>query len=316
MNNNIYHKPILVQEILQLVPGNAKIIVDATCGTGGHTLAIARKFQDTRYKIQTFCIDYDSESIKVAKKRLEKYSGKIYPVRNSNANITAKQQKIISNGVKFICDNFTNIKKILSKQKADFILADLGFSSWQLAQNRGLAFSQNQPLDMRLNSRLTTTAADLINHLQETDLANLIYQNSGEKFSRQITYSIIRKRPIYTTGKLAEIIQNAIANRYKKQKIHPATRTFQALRIAVNQELENLEKFLQDATQTLAKNGILAIITFHSLEEKLVRNYFKKFKKTGDYQIITQQPISPSSAEIRLNPRSRSARLRVLKKIV
>jgi 16S rRNA (cytosine1402-N4)-methyltransferase len=283
----IGHKPVLVKEILASLPSRPRrLMVDATCGTGGHASAMAAKFECL------ICLDFDCASLKIAQKRLKKYGTRM----------------------KFVCDNFKDIKKILGRQRADFILADLGFSSWQLESNRGLAFSQNQPLDMRLDKKLKTTAADLINHLDEESLADLIYQNSDERFSRQIARAIVKKRPIFFTKQLVEIINQAIGRRYHS-KISPATRTFQALRIAVNQELENLERFIQDASQGLTKNGRLAIITFHSLEEKIVRDGFKRLKKTGKFQILTPQPIGPTGQEKLRNPRSRSARLRVLEKL-
>ena len=300
MDNNILHKPVLTQEILDLIPKNAKIIVDTTCGTAGHSLAIATNLKSQNSNLKIIEIDYDEKSIKKAKEVLEKF-----------------------NNIDFVCANFKNIKQILEgiprirsgRPSVDFILADLGFSSWQLDDNRGLAFSKNQALDMRLDLKLKTTASDLVNHLDENDLANLIYQNSDERFSRLIASAICRARPIFTTKKLAQIIQTAVGSHYRK-KIHPATLTFQALRIAVNQEKENLDQFLSDAPECLAKNGILAIITFHSLEARAVRTQFKKLAKTKNYQILTKQPIIPDLNEVRSNPRARSARLFLLKKIV
>jgi len=299
MDNNILHKPVLTREILDLIPKNAIILVDATCGTGGHSLAIVKNFQLSNTNFQLYCLDYDEKSLEKAKEVLEKF-----------------------NNIEFICANFKNIKKILEgiprirsgRPSVDFILADLGFSSWQLANNRGLAFSKNQALDMRLDLKRKTTASDLVNHLDENELANLIYQNSDERFSRPIASAICRARPIFTTEKLTQIIQTAVGNHYRK-KIHPATLTFQALRIAVNQEKENLDQFLRNAPECLAKNGILAIITFHSLEAKAVRAQFKKWTKTKNYQILTKQPITPDLNEIRSNPRARSARLVALEKI-
>lgn len=289
---NIYHKPVLIKETLALMPEKAKLAVDATCGTGGHCVAIAMKFQILNSRLQIFCLDYDAKSLKIAKQRLKKFADKII----------------------FIQDNFKNIKKILGDTKADFILADLGFSSWQLENNRGLAFSESQPLDMRLNTKHKTTASDLVNHLSEYDLAGLIYKNSGERFSRLISRAIVKARPIFNTQKLAQIIKSSIGNKYTKN-IHPATLTFQALRIEVNQEFENLEKFLPNASKCLAKNGVLAIIAFHSLEFQRIKKYFKYLTKQKQFTLLTPRPIMPSRLEILKNSRSRSARLLAIKKL-
>ena len=303
------HEPVLLAEILDLIPKNATIIVDATCGTGGHSVAIATKLKSQtspehgippgRENLKIIVIDYDKKSIKKANEILAKF-----------------------HNIELACDNFKNIRKILkgvprlcSGQPAvDFILADLGFSSWQLDDNRGLAFSQNQPLDMRLDTRQKTTAADLVNHLDENELADLIYQNSDEQFSRVIARAICHARPIFTTEKLAKIISQAVGSHYRK-KINPATLSFQALRIAVNQEKENLAQFLRFAPECLAAGGILAIISFHSQEARAVKTRFKRLAKTKRFEILTKQPITPGISEIRSNPRSRSARLIALKKI-
>jgi 16S rRNA (cytosine1402-N4)-methyltransferase len=223
-----------------------------------------------------------------------------------------------------ICANFADINEILIEQgikEVDFILADLGICSAQLTDvDMGLSFQTNMPLDMRFDKSLTTTAADIINGFEEKSLADLIFRFGEDRASRRIARFIVqhrRSQPITTTGQLAAIVARALgqAGQKRKSRIHPATRTFQAIRIAVNGELENLEKLLGSAAKLLRKNGRMAVISFHSLEDRLVKNNFKENQKQGIYRIVTKKPLVASEQEIIYNPRARSAKLRIAQKI-
>jgi len=220
----------------------------------------------------------------------------------------------------FICGNFSEIGELVRAQEVsevDFILADLGVCSSQLTDAEiGLSFQSAMALDMRIDKRLKTTAADIVNKADEKFLADLIYKYGQERGSRRISRFILRerqRRPITTTSQLAAIVCRALGQpeRKRRSRIHPATRTFQALRIAVNNELENLEKMLASASSLLAKKGRIAVISFHSLEDRLVKNNFKANEKEGVYKIITKKPIVPSREEIAENQRARSAKLRI-----
>jgi len=220
--------------------------------------------------------------------------------------------------------NFSQISEQLHQhgiEKVDFILADLGVSSTQLADSEfGLSFQTNMPLDMRIDKRLKHTAADIVNKTDEKSLADLIYGFGQDRASRRIARFIVRRReiePITTTGQLAETVCKAFGKtqRGRKSRIHPATRTFQALRIAVNDELENLKKLLVSAPDLLRKNGFIAIISFHSLEDRLVKNDFKQNEKSGSYRIVTKKPLVPTQEEIKENRRARSAKLRIAQKL-
>jgi 16S rRNA (cytosine1402-N4)-methyltransferase len=199
-------------------------------------------------------------------------------------------------------------------------LADLGLCSAQLADSRiGLSFLQDMPLDMRIDKRLKSTAADIVNKADEKSLADLIYKFGQDRASRRIARFIVREResgPITTTAQLAKTVCKALgsARRGRKSKIHPATRTFQALRIAVNDELENLKKLLDSAPELLNKNGFVAVISYHSLEDRLVKNDFKQNGKDNVYRVITKKPIVATREEIAENRRARSAKLRIAQK--
>jgi len=219
-----------------------------------------------------------------------------------------------------ICANFSQISEHVRKEgieKVDFILADLGVCSAHLADVRmGLSFQTDMPLDMRIDQRLKTTAADIVNEADEKSLADLIYKFGEDRGARRIARFIVRERrsrPITTTGQLAAIVCKALGRpgRKRRSRIHPATRTFQALRIAVNNELENLGKLLASVPELLSKNGRIAVISFHSLEDRLVKNDFKQNESESIYKIITKKPIVPTREEIADNRRARSAKLRI-----
>jgi 16S rRNA (cytosine1402-N4)-methyltransferase len=270
-------------------------MVDATIGQGGHSLLFGKTLGPDGVII---ALDVDKKSIQGAQIRLKDLACKVI----------------------FINANFSEISELVRErgfEKADFILADLGICSSQLADSEiGLSFQTDMRLDMRIDQRIKSSAADIVNRTDQKRLADLIYKFGQERGSRRIARFIVRERqsrPIATTGQLAAIVCRALGQpgRRRKSRIHPATRTFQALRIAVNNELENLERLLESASGLLATKGRIAVISFHSLEDRLVKNNFKANEKDGIYKIITKKPIVPSREEIERNQRARSAKLRV-----
>jgi 16S rRNA (cytosine1402-N4)-methyltransferase len=274
------------------------VMVDATIGHGGHSLLFGRKLGPDGVIIG---LDVDEDSIRRARLKL--------------ADLKCR--------VALVHSNFTQIAEQLGKQgieKVDFILADLGLCSAQLADpGVGLSFQTNMPLDMRIDKRLKTTAADIVNEADEKCLADLIFRFGQDRASRRIARFIVRHRvnePITTTEQLAAIVCNALARPGKKRRsrIHPATRTFQALRIAVNNELDNLEQLLVSSPDVLKKGGSIAVISYHSLEDRLVKHNFRQNAQDDIYAVLTKKPIVPSEAEIHENPRARSAKLRIARR--
>jgi len=293
------HIPVLADtltERINLPPDG--VMVDATIGQGGHSLLFGQCLSNKGVIIG---LDMDENAISSAKSNLKELACKVILIQSNFAQISSR---LAQNGL----------------EKADFILADLGFCSAQLADTTmGLSFQQDMPLDMRFDKRLKRTAADIVNEEDEKILADLIYKFGEDRASRRIARFIAQarqKQRITTTSQLATIVCRALARPGKKRRyrIHPATRTFQALRIAVNDELENLKALLSSAPAILKKDGHLAIISFHSLEDRLVKNDFKQNEKEDIYKIITKRPIVPSEKEINENRRARSSKLRIAQK--
>jgi 16S rRNA (cytosine1402-N4)-methyltransferase len=304
----IMHQSVLLAEVmaaLQPYPGG--IYIDGTVGAGGHTAALLTASAPDG---QVFGFDRDQSALELARRQLAQFGQRVHLF---HANF----------------DQLAQVVKAQGLPRADGILLDLGVSSMQLDQpERGFSFQAEGPLDMRMDASAGPTAADLVNGLPEEELANLIYRYGEERHSRRIARAIVKARPIQTTVELAQIVARASgASRSERSRIHPATRTFQALRIAVNDELGALERALPQALACLQPGGRLAVISFHSLEDRIVKNYFKQesqdcicppeqpvctcgHKATID--IITKRPITPSLAEIEANPRARSAKLRVV----
>jgi len=290
------HTPVLPEETIEALavqPGGRYI--DCTLGGGGHAAAI---LEHSSPGGQLLGIDADPEAMKEAKSRLEAYSGSTVLVNQ----------------------NFINLKAICNKyhfSPVHGILFDLGLSSLQLNGNgRGFSFRHDSPLDMRLNPHQQVTAADIVNSLSETELARVIKTFGEESRSNRIAQYIVRQRPIKTTFELAEIVEQATGGR--RGRIHPATRTFLALRIAVNQELENLTAALKQAVDLLGLRGRLAVISYHSLEDRIVKQFMRE-EASGDnprLKLINKKVITPSLAEIHFNPRSRSAKLRAAERII
>jgi len=301
MDDNTEHIPVLAKTLVEQIslPLDAAM-VDATVGHGGHSLLLGGFLGPEGTVIG---LDVDRNSIRRAQLTLKDLACKVLIVN----------------------ENFSEIDKAVEESgvgKVDLILADLGICSAQLTDvDMGLSFQENMPLDMRLDKRLKTTAADIINRKDEQFLADLIYKYGEDRASRRIARFIVESRNIQkitTTDQLCSIVCKALGQRqhgWHKSKSHPATRTFQALRIAVNSELENLEKLLKKAPGLLKQGGLIAIISFHSLEDRIVKYDFKANKQNGVYEVLTKKPLVPSREEMTDNPRARSSKLRISKKL-
>ncbi len=292
------HIPVLTGPLLErIVLPMDGTMVDATLGHGGHSRAFGQQLGPAG---KLLGLDVDQNSIQRAQSVLSDLPCSVTLVR----------------------ENFENLDAVLTQQgidKVDFILADLGFCSAQLEDAElGLSFQKPSRLDMRLDKRLTVTAADLVNKLGQTELADVIYQYGEDRASRRIARFIVQQRsqqPITTTTELASVVCRALKQPARAGRIHPATRTFQALRIAVNHELDSLQRLLETAPQRLRPGGFFAVISFHSLEDRLVKNSFRDLKANGVYEILTKKPITADRQEIQENPRSRSAKLRIARRI-
>jgi 16S rRNA (cytosine1402-N4)-methyltransferase len=292
------HDPVLMAEVLDLLaPAPGQSFVDCTLGRAGHACAIAMKLGADGTLIG---LDADPRNLEFAQQRLSSAPCK----------------------VRLFHANFAELGDVLAAaqiEKVHGILADLGVSTNQLFdEHYGLSFAQDMPLDMRLDPRIGQTAADLVNHLRETDLANVLYELAQERYSRRIARKIAdarRTSPITSTEQLAELVRSAIPTRGgAPERIDPATRTFMALRMKVNHEMENLEALLEQAPGFLTSGGRVGIISFHSMEDRAVKQAFRSAEQTGQLTTLTKKPLSASDEELARNPRSRSAKLRVAQK--
>ena len=299
------HIPVLVEEVISLLRCEPhQIYVDATLGGGGHALEILRRTAPDGIVIG---MDWDEDALCQARERLKPFE----------------------NRTKIFHENFVNLPGILDSLKinrVDGILLDVGLSSIQLEEGgRGFSLKSEGPLDMRMDQRAKTSAADLVNRLSEADLAETIYRYGEERWSRRIAKAVVEERsrgPIETTQALREVICRAIPRRFHFRRIDPATKTFQALRIRVNDELENLRQGLEKGWRFLREGGRLCVISFHSLEDRIVKETFRRLAKepgevvsTGALRIITKRPIIPSEEEQMRNPRCRSAKLRCAERV-
>lgn len=306
------HVPVMVNEVIEYLdlPVGAKVI-DANLGTGGHTRAVLDKIGEAG---QVLAIDRDADALKKAEQRLGDYQGQVI----------------------FVHDNFANMSEIAQNngfEEVDGILFDLGLSSLQLdSQGRGFSWRVDEPLDMRMDQTEGLTAAELINNSSEAELADMFYQLGEERYSRQIAKAIVTRRQvkeIETTFQLAELVAKNVHHSNGRSRTHPAKKVFQALRIAVNNELSNLKKVLPQAVSLLKPGGRLAVISFHSLEDRIVKHFFKEESRDcqcpnelpicrcqhkATVKILTRKPLVPADEEVSGNPRSRSAKLRVIQK--
>lgn len=295
------HTSVLLQtsiEGLDIKPG--EIFVDGTLGGGGHSEEVIKRFGDS---VRVIGLDLDSDAVKRSGERLSKLS----------SQVTLKQ------------GSFRNIDSLLTElglSHVHKILLDIGTSSFQIEESgRGFTFKKDEPLTMTFSKETSEgelTARDVVNEWSEKSLADIIFGFGEERYSRKIAKAIVERRAVQsieTTGDLAEIILKATPASYRRGKIHPATRTFQAIRIAVNDELGALKDGIKKGFDMLAPGGRLAVISFHSLEDRIVKEFFREMKNEGKATLITKKPLVPSDVEVKENPRSRSAKLRIISKI-
>jgi 16S rRNA (cytosine1402-N4)-methyltransferase len=290
----VIHHPVMLNEVLEyLRPASGMTVIDCTVGTAGHSLALMERIMPVGRLIG---IDRDEESLRIAGQRLEAYSGSF----------------------DLAYSNFYDIDKVAASfgvTGAGAILMDLGISSYQLSNpQRGFSFQNDGPLDMRLDRNSYISAYDLVNNLNEEEISSLLRNFGQERWHNRIASLLVRERqksPISTTRQLSDIVLRAIPGRFRHQRLHPATRTFQAVRIAVNRELEVLGSAVNKAVDLLERGGRLCVISFHSLEDRTIKLVFRELASAGKIDIITHKPLTPTTCEIKDNPPSRSAKLRV-----
>lgn len=293
------HIPVLQKEVLNyLSPKPNENFIDCTIGEGGHSLLIIEKILPQG---KILGIDWDSEAIKNLQSRIQ--------------NLGSEENFIL------VCDNFVNLKKIVEDRnfQPDGILIDLGFSSSQIEESkRGFSFQRDEKLDMRYNPQLNDlTAEKIVNDWPQDEIIRILKDYGQERFAKKIANRLIEEREVKsveTTFQLTEIIKKSTPSWYHHQKINFATRTFQALRIAVNKELDNLKNLLPQTLEILKPSGRVVTIAFHSLEDRIIKDFLKEKNKEGLIEVLTKKPIGPAEEEVRMNPRSRSAKLRAFRK--
>ena len=290
------HEPVMVAETLELLaPARGGLYVDCTVGLGGHSRALLEAGAT-----RLLCLDRDPDALRVAHDVLAPWA----------------------DHVELVHSDYRDLRRVLDGRgitAVDGALADLGVSSMQLdAEGRGMSFRRDEPLDMRMDRSQGPTVADLLRDVDERDLADIIFRFGEERFSRRIARAIVEARrgdPVTTTGRLAQIVRRAVPHR-GYQRIDPATRTFQALRIWVNRELEGIDAFLEDASRRLRGGARLAVITFHSLEDRIVKHTFRAIERAeAALRVLTKRPLVPGEAELSRNPRARSAKLRAIERL-
>ncbi len=294
----IDHTPVMPAEVLEnlLIPPGHSVMIDCTTGEGGHSSLFLSHYPS----LSVIGIDRDAEIQKKAIERLSGFGGRFTPVLSW----------------------FNDYLASAPDCSADAILFDLGISMFHYAESgRGFSFRTDEKLDMRLDGNGDISASDIVNGYSEESLADLIYRYGEERYSRRIARAIVQRRqerPFELSSDLADTIFHAVPSSYRYGRIHPATRTFQALRIEVNRELDRISPALEEAIRVLRKGGRIAVITFHSLEDRIVKWFFKERAASDvpDIRILTKKPIIPSEEEIESNPPSRSAKLRVVEKVV
>ena len=289
------HEPVMVAEVLDvLAPSRGGLFVDCTVGLGGHSRALLEAGAD-----RVLALDRDPSALAIARQTLSAFGER----------------------VELVHADYRELDRVLGERGIDGVsgtLADLGVSSMQLdEEGRGFSFRRDEPLDMRMDRTQGPSAADLLRDVAEGELADVIYQFGEERHSRRVARAIVRARaetPIDTTGRLAAIVRRAVPH-HGYQRIDPATRTFQALRIWVNRELDGLDAFLERAARRLLAGARLAVITFHSLEDRIVKHTFRAIAKADEQLgIVTRRPLSAADAEVERNPRARSAKLRAIER--
>ena len=307
------HIPVLLEESMALLAprGNNELMIDANTGEGGHSFNFLSRYPE----LKMVCIDADSDILAIAEKRLKAFEQRVHYYSGWSHDFFAEYPSEL--------------------KRPDTIFFDLGVSLYHYKESgRGFSFEKDEYLDMRINKAEGITAAELIARLPEKELADLIYNNAGERFSRRIASKIVNERKnskITTTSALAALVEGAVPASYRHGPIHPATRTFQSLRIAVNGELSKLPALLEAALRTLEPGGRLGVISFHSLEDGIAKRFFRSSNKNctcpqnapickcegrRSVNILTKKGIAPGKEEIERNPPSRSARLRVVEKVL
>jgi 16S rRNA (cytosine1402-N4)-methyltransferase len=291
------HVPVLLKEAIDfLAVRRGGTYIDATLGLGGHSLEIARRLGPQGHLIG---FDKDPQALEAARKRLSRLA----EAPDGGPVITLLQ------------GSYAEIGERIPVASANGLLADLGMSSLQLGDpSRGFSFQAEGPLDMRMDPYEERTADQVVNHMREEDLANVIYEFGEERRSRRIARAIVRARPVRTTAHLAQVISAALRP-MNRERIHPATRIFQAIRIFVNRELDDLKALLAAAPRVLKPAGRMVIISFHSLEDRMVKDAVREGAKSGIYQVLVKKPLVAAEEEIDRNPRSRSAKLRAVERI-
>ncbi len=299
----IFHKPVMPVEALKyLAVSSDNVYVDCTTGEGGHSEFILKENNG----IDLICIEQDKDLLDIAKKRLINYKN-----------------------VLFINNNFINLRQILEKlkiKKINGILLDLGLSRYHYKESpKGFSFDKDDKLDMRLTKEIKVSAYDIVNSYPEKQLRKIIWAFGEERWANRIVWNIVKQRKnqrISTTNQLKNIIEKAVPNKFHKRGLHPATRTFQALRIVVNDELSNLENTLKDTVKLLSENGRIVVISYHSLEDRIVKNFFRLYStgyddrgieyndKRGILKVLTKKPLIPKEVEVNKNRSARSAKLR------
>jgi 16S rRNA (cytosine1402-N4)-methyltransferase len=289
---SVLHTPVLAEAIMEWLRVKPDgMYVDATVGTGGHALGILQRLKTGRL----VGLDRDPQALGIARERLKEFERQVTLVHTDFSKI----------------DEVVNDLKL---PKLDGVVADLGVSSLELdTPERGFSFRWGAPLDMRMNPDYPFMAEEIVNHWPETKLADVLYKFGEEHESRRIARAILRARPIRDTEHLATVVAGARKAR-GRQRLHPATKTFLALRIAVNRELEELGQFLSRTPATLSPGARWAILSYHSLEDRMVKRGFQELARTGEFTILTKKVVQASEDEIRCNPRARSAKLRVIEK--
>ncbi len=283
------HFPVLLEESTDLLLGNSgKIYVDCTVGAGGHTKRILEKNPEA----YVICIDLDEEALSLAEENLKNYEGRFSLYKA----------------------NFSQIDEVLEEEgleRVDGFLFDLGVSMMQLKSERGFSFQIDAPLDMRMNKEQKLTAYRVVNEYSERELERIFRDYGEERFSKRIARAIVTKRkkkPIETTSELAQIVWECYPPKLRHGRIHPATKVFQAIRIEVNRELDNLKEALEKTPDLLNPKGRLVVISFHSLEDRIVKNFLRE--REDVFKVLTKKTLRPSEEEIKKNPASRSAKLR------
>ncbi|HIO41648.1 MAG TPA: 16S rRNA (cytosine(1402)-N(4))-methyltransferase RsmH [Aquifex sp.] len=293
---SVEHFPVLLEETVNLLSREGEAVyVDATIGLGGHSYELLRR----NPKAYLIGIDKDPNALEVAERRLKEFEGRFSLYQADYRDID-------------------EVLKAEGVEAVDGILMDLGVSMLQLkTPERGFSFMEEAPLDMRMDPRQRLTAYDVVNRYSERELARIIREFGEERFAPRIARAIVqyrRKKPIETTRELAEIVERAVPKGFYR-RIHPATKTFQAIRIEVNRELEHLKEALLKIPNLLKVGGRVAVISFHSLEDRIVKHTLRHFEKEGLLKVLTKKPITPSEEEIRKNPPSRSAKLRAAERV-